>query len=57
MTNTIVRSIVAEQCDRCIARAKVRAIFLAGDLFFCLHHATESGVAEKASEIEFIIQD
>jgi hypothetical protein len=57
MTNTIVRSIVAEQCDRCVARAKVRAIFLAGDLFFCLHHATESGVAEKASEIEFIIQD
>ena len=29
----------ADRCDRCSARAMVRAMFPAGELFFCGHHA------------------
>jgi hypothetical protein len=29
----------ADRCDRCSARALVRAMFTAGELLFCGHHA------------------
>jgi hypothetical protein len=32
-----------DRCDRCSARAMVRAKFLHGELFFCGHHARETG--------------
>jgi hypothetical protein len=32
-----------DRCDRCPARALVRAQFLSGDLLFCGHHAKELG--------------
>lgn len=32
-----------DRCDRCPARAAVRAQFLSGDLLFCGHHARELG--------------
>jgi hypothetical protein len=32
-----------DRCDRCPARALIRAQFLSGDLFFCGHHAKELG--------------
>jgi hypothetical protein len=32
-----------DRCDRCSARALVRAQFLNGDLQFCGHHAKELG--------------
>ena len=55
MTPTIVRQL-AEQCDRCGARAKVRAEFFAGELFFCLHHARELGVTERAITIDYLAE-
>lgn len=32
-------SIETKQCDKCPAMAKVIALFLSGELFFCGHHA------------------
>lgn len=32
-----------DRCDRCTARALVRATFLSGELYFCGHHARETG--------------
>lgn len=32
-----------DRCDRCGARAVVRATFKSGDLLFCGHHAKETG--------------
>jgi hypothetical protein len=32
-----------DRCDRCSARALLRATFLHGDLLFCGHHARETG--------------
>ena len=32
-----------DRCDRCTARALVRATLLSGELYFCGHHAKETG--------------
>ena len=32
-----------DRCDKCAARALVRATFLSGELYFCGHHAKETG--------------
>ena len=32
-----------DRCDRCNARALVRATLKSGDLYFCGHHAKETG--------------
>jgi hypothetical protein len=32
-----------DRCDKCAARALVRATFLSGELYFCGHHARETG--------------
>lgn len=32
-----------DRCDRCSARALVRATLLTGELYFCGHHAKETG--------------
>lgn len=34
---------VADRCDRCGAQAKVRATLTTGELYFCGHHARETG--------------
>jgi hypothetical protein len=34
---------VRDRCDKCPAQAMVRASFKTGDLFFCGHHARETG--------------
>jgi hypothetical protein len=39
----------ADRCDRCSARALVRALFPAGELLFCGHHARAH--EERLSEI------
>jgi len=56
MTPTIVRSKV-EQCDRCSARAKVRAMFFSGELYFRLHHTREYGITERAVTYEFLAEE
>lgn len=32
-----------DRCDKCSARAMVRATLLTGELYFCSHHARETG--------------
>jgi len=32
-----------DRCDQCTARAMVRAKFHSGELYFCGHHARETG--------------
>lgn len=32
-----------DRCDRCSARAMVRATLRTGELYFCGHHARETG--------------
>lgn len=34
---------VADRCDRCGAQAKVRATLANGELYFCGHHARNTG--------------
>lgn len=34
---------VSDRCDRCTAQAKVRATLASGELYFCGHHARETG--------------
>lgn len=43
MTTTMERAplTLADRCDRCGAQAFVRALFAAGELTFCGHHARE----------------
>lgn len=44
MTLTEEKELTAQdRCDRCSARAMVRATFLQGELYFCGHHARETG--------------
>ena len=42
-----------DRCDRCSARAMVRATLKNGELYFCGHHAKETGytLALQALEI------
>lgn len=43
-TVTSHKELTAEdRCDRCNARAMVRATLRTGELFFCGHHARETG--------------
>jgi len=45
----------ADRCDRCGARAQVRAVLPAGgELLFCNHHAREH--KDKLEELEVDIQ-
>ena len=32
-----------DRCDKCGAQAKVRAVLVSGELYFCAHHAKEIG--------------
>jgi hypothetical protein len=34
---------VEDRCDKCQAQAKVRATLISGELYFCGHHARETG--------------
>jgi hypothetical protein len=43
LTSVIQAFSALDRCDRCPARALVRAQFLNGDLLFCGHHAKELG--------------
>lgn len=49
----VVELTAHDRCDRCSARAMVRATFLTGELYFCGHHARESGynLCLKASSV------
>jgi hypothetical protein len=41
-TTTLIPALnTADRCDRCGARAYLRAIMRAGDLLFCAHHGRE----------------
>lgn len=54
MTIVQVQELTAiDRCDRCTARALVRATFEKGELYFCGHHARETGytLALQAKEI------
>ena len=42
-----------EQCDKCSARALVKAFFLQGELYFCFHHYRELDIGEKAYFLQF----
>lgn len=44
MTVTKEKELTAsDRCDKCTARALIRATFLSGELYFCGHHAKETG--------------
>ena len=46
MTTTVFseKELTAEdRCDKCSARAAIRATLLNGELYFCGHHAREMG--------------
>ena len=32
-----------DRCDKCSAQAKIRAVLISGELYFCAHHAKEIG--------------
>ena len=46
-----------ESCDKCSARARIGVSFLAGELYFCGHHAKQYEVAEKALALELFDAD
>ncbi|MDR2348558.1 MAG: hypothetical protein LBD90_08125 [Bifidobacteriaceae bacterium] len=46
------RLMAKDRCDRCGARAYVRAILANGLLLFCAHHAREVGPALKAQALQ-----
>ena len=41
-----------DRCDRCTARALVRATLKNGELFFCGHHAKETGYTLLLQAVE-----
>lgn len=43
----------ADRCDKCAARALVRATLVNGELYFCGHHARETGytLVQKSVQI------
>lgn len=51
---TIETLTAADRCDRCGARAYVRAVFATGDLLFCAHHARRhaAALAERADHVQ-----
>jgi hypothetical protein len=46
----------ASRCDRCSARAVIRALLLAGELLFCGHHARahEERLIEIGAALTFV---
>jgi len=46
---------VNDRCDRCSAVAKVRAVMLNGELFFCGHHAKKYAI--KIKEVSLSVED
>jgi len=48
----------ADRCDRCSARALVRAMFTAGELLFCGHHARvhEDRLSEIGAILTFVAE-
>jgi hypothetical protein len=46
----------ADRCDRCSARALIRALFSAGELLFCGHHARahEVRLVEIGAALSFV---
>jgi hypothetical protein len=46
-----------DRCDRCGAQAKVRASFLSGDLYFCVHHARQLDVKQASFSVEVENED
>ncbi|GGC59853.1 hypothetical protein IEU95_06020 [Hoyosella rhizosphaerae] len=54
-TATTVRLTASDRCDRCGARARVRATLPSGgELLFCQHHANqfEDGLAKAAANVD-----
>lgn len=50
----MVKELTAEdRCDRCSARAMIRATLSTGELYFCGHHARETGytLVQKAKDV------
>ena len=43
LTDTRQPIAISDRCDKCGARAMVRAAFPSGELHFCGHHAREAG--------------
>lgn len=45
--------LASDRCDKCTARALVRATLLNGELYFCGHHAKEIGytLVQKAVKV------
>lgn len=41
-----------DRCDRCGALAQVRASFIQGDLYFCVHHARQFDVKQASFAVE-----
>lgn len=41
-----------DRCDRCGAQALVRASFIHGDLYFCVHHARQYDIKQVSFFIE-----
>ena len=41
-----------ESCDKCSARARIGVSFLAGELYFCGHHAKELAPALYAQALK-----
>ena len=41
-----------DRCDRCSARALVKATLKSGELFFCGHHAKETGYSLLLQALE-----
>jgi hypothetical protein len=44
--------VVSDRCDKCGARAMVRATFSGGELYFCGHHAREAETMLVSQAIE-----
>lgn len=53
IVDTQVPLTAEDRCDRCSARAMVRATLVSGELFFCGHHARETSPALKKKAILF----
>jgi len=52
-TTTAVQAVSpSERCDRCGARAAVRAVLPGGDLVFCAHHGREHAAKLRSVAVE-----
>lgn len=59
MTRTMERTKLTlhDRCDKCGAQAMVRASFVNGDLYFCVHHARQFDVKQASFSIEVFDAD